>query len=301
VRSQLPSIIAAGLLSGALFYVVASLGLGFLFMFLPTLPLFYVGLGKAPIVALASGFLASGIVSLGGLAIGFFFLIVFALPTYYIASKALRLSALYGWFPLGVIFLNLTAFACAAMGLVTLHYAMQPGGLEQALAEHLQAEFSNMDGEYGSVMRQLTTTWSFLIFAFTIWLWNLTLYAHAWLANRLLRRVQRIVRPNLAIENFVMPNWILLLLGIAALASLIGSPAMQFFGKLSFVALLFPYFLLGMAILHEVSRKWPSRRFFLFFIYLMIFAQFWPCLAIAFIGFISHIKSLSAPPTSSKS
>ena len=42
------SALIAGLLSSGLFLVVFGIGLGFVFMFLPTLPLFFTGLGKSP-------------------------------------------------------------------------------------------------------------------------------------------------------------------------------------------------------------------------------------------------------------
>ncbi len=80
---------------------------------------------------------------------------------------------------------------------------------------------------------------------------------------------------------FAMPGWMLALLAICALASLIGSESMSFLGKSTLISLMLPYFFLGAALLQETSKTWPSRRFFLFFIYFIIFAQFWPALILA--------------------
>lgn len=296
----------AGVISACFFLFVTLLGLGFFFMFLPTLPLLVIGLGRDPRMTFKAMFVAAAVIALvGGIPVAIMYLLFLGLPAWYIADKSLlsRANSASGerqWYSMGYIFLNLTLYACAIMASITLYYTTQPGGIEQMLAASMKQEFSDVDGEYADVLNALITKWAFLIFSMTIWLWGLALYAHTWFAERLLANKNKTIRPNVAISLFVMPNWVLSLLGICALASLIGSPSMQFFGKSTLISLLLPYFFLGCAHMHKASLSWPSRRFFLFFVYFMVFAQFWPALILSGAGLWQHIKALSVPRVSSK-
>ena len=65
--------------------------------------------------------------------------------------------------------------------------------------------------------------------------------------------------------------------------------------------MMLPYFFLGCTLMHRACKTWPSSRFFIFFIYFLIFTQFWPVLILAFLGLWHQIKSLSGGGTWSKS
>src|SRR5690606_2069139 len=135
--------------------------------------------------------------------------------------------------------------------------------------------------------------WAFLIFPITIWLWAICLYAHLWLTTRLLRHKHLGQRPDVSVLPFTMPGWMLYLLAVSALASLIGGTSMQLLGKSSVIILLLPYFFLGAAIMHAHSKTWPSRRFFLFFVYFSIVALVWPAVLIAGFGVWQQLKTLN--------
>ncbi|MBY0407462.1 MAG: hypothetical protein K2Q01_07200, partial [Rickettsiales bacterium] len=130
------------------------------------------------------------------------------------------------------------------------------------------------------------------------WLWCIMLYAHGWLATRMLAKKGRALRPDFAVSTFPIPLWMLQLLAICALASLIGSDSMRFLGKASLISLMLPYFFLGAAVLREMTGNWPNPRFFLFFVYFMVFTQFWPALIVAALGMWRQIKLLSGGDSS---
>jgi hypothetical protein len=224
------------------------------------------------------------------------FLLFLGLPAWYFSKESLRWRGspeARQWMPVGLIITRLTLAACVAVVLMTLYYATQPGGLPQMLSENIHEAFIDLHEDYGDIIDMLANQWSFLVFATTIWLWGLALYAHAWLVGRFLTASHRQVRPDLAVEVFVLPHWLPSLLAICALASLIGSNNMSFLGKSTLISLLLPYFFQGCALMNLASKKWPSRRFFLFFVYFMIFAQFWPALILAGVGLCHQIKHLS--------
>ncbi len=118
------------------------MGLGFIFMFLPTLPLFFIGLGKEPRL-LACAALAAAIIiaSLAGLASMLVFLVLLALPAWYMADRSLRwrmaADGSREWMPLGLILIRLTIFGCAGLALITLFYA----GAARRPAAHAVAEY----------------------------------------------------------------------------------------------------------------------------------------------------------------
>ena len=300
------SILAAGAMSGGIFLLVASLGLGFYFMFIATLPLLTLGLGHDPKMALGSGAVASLIIAViaGSPVLGVMFLLFLGLPSWAIASQALTCRPGQGstatWFPIGTIMLRLTIYGVSAVALLTAYYALSDETIVAMMSRVIHEAFADLQKDFGDVIETLATQWSFLIFSMTIWLWGVALYAHGWLANRLLKNNNRQIRPDFAVTPFTIPNWMLTLLAICALASLIGGESMRFLGKTTLISLMLPYFFLGASLMHETSKTWPSRRFFLFFIYLSMFVQFWPALILSGVGLWHQIKHLSAPTPSSR-
>jgi len=297
--------LAAGLIAAALFLAVLITGLGFFFLFLPTLPLLWVGLSRAPKLALIGMLVASLVITLfATFSVGLFFLAFFGVPVFYITQWAL-LSRNEGgeivWFPIGLIFSRLTLYAGALLLLVAFYYHTQTGEFEMMLAEHIRATFSNVGEEYAEAVNLLAGKLLFLVFTMSIWLWGLLLYAHAWFANRQLVKKSRNIRPDFAVIIFLPPHYLPALLAIAAFASLTGSPEMAFLGKCLLTALMLPYFFLGVALMHDHTKAWANRKLLLFFIYFLVFTQFIPALILAGIGLVYHIKRLSARPDSTRS
>jgi hypothetical protein len=296
--------LVAGLVSAGLFLLILGLGLGFLFMFLPTLPLLMLGLGKEARLALAAMLVAALLIALvGGLQAALLFCCMLGIPAWYMTHQALLWREKAGareWYSVGLIMTHLTLYACTFVALLGIYYA-KDGGLSMLLADSIRTALAELKDGYSDIIEAMATRLSFLIFAITIWLWGMTLYAHGWLATRLLAHKKRAHRPDFTVTPFMIPGWMISLLLISALASLIGSTDMRFIGKSTLISLLLPYFFAGIAAMHAASRKWSSRGFFLFFIYFMTFALLWPALILAAIGFFHQIKGLSASGSSTKS
>ncbi len=301
MHKELKTALLAGLLSSGLFILVFGIGLGFVFMFLPTLPLFYAGLGTNARAARDASLMASCLIGLlsgpSALLVYLFFL---GLPASYICYKALFVRMREGerlWYPIGTILMRLSFWGCAMVALITVYYWNLDGGLPGLLADTIREAFTGLQDDYGDVIETLASSWSFLIFPVTLWLWCIMLFAHAWLTNRWLvnKGIQR--RPDFAITPFAIPSWLLSLLAICALASLIGSDSMRFLGKASLVSLMLPYFFMGSVYLKDTTKSWPNHRLLLFFVYFMVFTQFWPALILSGIGLWCQIKHLSQGET----
>ena len=285
----------AGILSAALFLIVGTLG--FVFMFLPTLPFFVLGLSKkAEALPAAIGIAILPITLLAGLPAAILFLLFLGLPTWHMSRYSLRWrmdgAGQVQWFPIGLIILRLTLYACALTASATFYYATQPETLPQLVGQNIRAAFAGMEEEFGDVVETLAGELSFLIFPVSLWLWGILLYAHAWLANRMLARKGLQVRADFSVEAFFMPKWMLSLLAISALASLIGGESMRFLGKITTLSLMLPYFFLGVSLMHTAFKTMPSRKILLFIIYFMVASQFWPALIIAGVGLWHQLKRL---------
>ena len=284
----------AGLLASGLFLV----SFGKVFLFLPSLPLFFIGLSSRSRLTYVAVFTATLLIGLiAGSAPGVLFLLFMGLPAWYFSKKSLLSGLGLGiaeriWYPIGLIIIDLTLYACVLLALMSWYYAYEPGGLQQLLSQDIQEAFSDTGGEYGDIIERMVS-WSFAIFPMTIWMWGIMLYSHAWLANKALTKQKLQIRPDIAVYGFIIPSWMLSLLAIAALATLIGSPAMGFLGKMILLTLMLPYFFLGCTIMHRVAKIWLSSRFFIFFVYFLIFTQLWPVLILAGIGLWHQIKCLS--------
>ena len=304
-RHPLAPALIAGVLAAVIFLIVVAAGLGFFFLFLPTLPLLYYGMHTQPKIALLGSLAAVIIIGIiAGPPIAVLFFLTLGLPSWHMADYSLHsrtaADGTQQWYPIGIIMLHLTICACALIALVTFYYANQPENIVQIMAHEIRSAFADLDQEYGDIINLLAGPWSFLIFSVTIWFWALALYAHGWMAHRILLLQKQNLRPDFSIQPFLPPDWLLSLLMICGLAALIGGESLKFLGNAAFLSLLLPYFFCGIAIMHHASKNWPSRRFFLFFVYLMLLAQLWPVLIIAAIGLFKHIKHLSGPKTSSK-
>ena len=90
--------IMAGLASAIIFFVVLQLGLGSFFLFLPCLPLFYLGLSRGGRSSLMAACIASiAIAVIGAPAVGVSVLLLIGIPTWYISNRSLRMQGGIRW------------------------------------------------------------------------------------------------------------------------------------------------------------------------------------------------------------
>lgn len=276
--------------------MVAGLGLGFAFLFLPTLPLFYHLLNRTPGNASAAIVTASIIITLvAGSAVGLMFFLFLGVPTHYFASSSLRFrprDATLEWQPIGPLLTRLTVYGTCALACVTMYYYAQGISLPHLLTGLLRAAFANAGDEYGEVIGMISGELFTFALPFTLWLWVILLFANAWMAQRLLAHNRKQLRPNMAITPFTLPAWLLTLLAICAFASLAGSEALSFLGKTSLLTLMLPYFFLGLSLLHQAVKAMSNKKIILFFTYLALLLQLWPVFVFVGIGFWHQVKGL---------
>ena len=126
--------------------------------------------------------------------------------------------------------------------------------------------------------------------------WSLLMLFHMWVAQEILQRFDHTLRPMPDFLHFELPRYLLwLLLGAVALSFIPGETAFLG-GALTFV-LLVPSFLLGLSVIHAISRRWIDhsalRYSVLGLFYLILIIPGWLIVPVALLGIIenwAHIR-----------
>lgn len=314
---QNPVVVAvlAGIVAGLLSVSVLSGSLLALPLFyLTPLPLFIVGLGWGVINAAIAGLVAGVVVTLliGGLG-GIGFLILFAVPVALITYLALLWRQSDGqsrqeWYPSGSIITWIAAMAGALAALMVLSVGLDAESyranwqeiLENMLVEPLEslgdAAPEGLDAE------QIKEFISFMIPALpalfaTIWM--AAVVVSLWAAGRIIDRSGRALRPWPDTGAMTFPRG----MPIAFVASMAGTllPGILGIIAVGFAgAFITAYIILGLVVIHVVSRRWSMRSFILAAVYIGLFLVGWIPLIIATIGIAEPIfdlrKRFSANP-----
>ena len=110
------------------------------------------------------------------------------------------------------------------------------------------------------------------------------------------------LRPAETQDRLKMPVWFDFALGLSLLGAWIASgwPATL---SAVFAAILFgAYFLLGLAVIHAISRHWNGRVWFLAGLYFLIFVMAWVIVPIGLLGLLEsrlNLRRAPAPPPKS--
>ncbi len=129
--------------------------------------------------------------------------------------------------------------------------------------------------------------------AVVVLFWSLLTLGSMWLAQLILIRSDNNLRPMPELRDMELPGFLLALLGGALLLSLIPGPAAQLGGALM-IAFLVPYFLLGLAVIHAISRAWMARIAILSGFYVLLIFTGWLIIPISLIGLLEPWAKLRA-------
>lgn len=126
--------------------------------------------------------------------------------------------------------------------------------------------------------------------------WSLLTLLHMWIAQEILQRFEHTLRPMPDFLDFGLPPYLLwLLLGGVILSFIPGETA--FLGGALTLVLLVPYFLLGLSVIHAISRRWIDRAALRYSVlglfYLILVIPGWLIVPIALLGIVenwAHIR-----------
>lgn len=297
--------IGAGILS-ALLYATAATGSAFstLPVLLSPLPVFMVGLSQNARAAMISGI--TGTVALGiagGPLAGAAYFLANALAPIQLCRLALMSRHYTGadgkpateWYPTGMLLLWLTGLGIVLLLVSALVIQSFEGGLRQWISETAQ-----VDALVSAIIQAQTQTGQtefdkaelsdqlirMALPAIGIFWLGLALVNGA-LAQRLLVRMGRNARPSPGLLFMHLPG-ITLLPVAAGLAMAMLPGDMGLTGMAVAVMGAVPYFFLGLATVHVISRRLPARTPGLATLYLILALYGWPCLVVAGLGVIEQ-------------
>ncbi|HTV89459.1 MAG TPA: DUF2232 domain-containing protein [Stellaceae bacterium] len=288
----------------ACLYVAARLGTpgALVLVYMTQLPLFVAGLwlgaGAAAIAGLTGALvlLTSGDLVGAGIFVG-----LNALPVALLVSRALlarrAADATLSWYPPGLLAAWLTGLALAGMAVAVLVFG-GAGGLEAALDAAIGAAFDRFT-QVPPVDRDETVAMLAMIAPGMIAAsWMATAIVNAALAQGMLARFGANWRPSPDLAGLALPLWLPAALGLGAAATLAGGAA-RFVGINVMLALLVPFCLAGLAVLHAAARRLPQPALALGGFYTIAALFGWPFLAVAVLGLLESwlgLRRRLAPP-----
>jgi hypothetical protein len=122
--------------------------------------------------------------------------------------------------------------------------------------------------------------------------WLMVVAANGILAQGVLSRFGRNLRPAPDIAQIELPQWLGLAAAATALVALLASGDVAFLARSLLVVLLLPYFFAGLAVIHAACRNRASRTILLIVFYLILALLAWPAILVAGLGVLDQTIGL---------
>lgn len=296
--------LGAGAVSALLhFAAMSSWMLGIPLALFTQLPLFLVGLGygtRAVAYAGGAGVVLTGLIA--GLFAALNFAVVDAVPVALVVFQALRSrtgpDGEVNWYPLGLLVMWLTVYAAAVLVLASILLSGAEGGMEGVLRDLFVDTPQDLAGP--PVNPQIEAMIDALVpmlpgFALTMWM--LVVAINGALAQTILVRNGRNLRPSPDLAGLALPNWMMIAVAAACVVAFLGPGALDFIGQNLALVLAVPFFFSGLALIHMLARRSTNRKVILVLFYaLLVFSLMmmgWRAIVpVAVLGLISHLANL---------
>jgi hypothetical protein len=290
--------LAAGLLSALLFLSVAKgIAFGVLLSYAAPLPLLMAGLGLGMgAAAIASIVGAAAVAMVVGEFAALPFMVAVGLPGVIVANRALLWRAdpdgTTVWYPPGLV---LAWLAAAGLALILIGAALvsgHPDGVRGWIAEVIGRTLELVAPEVAAEDRSKAVEWWTPLFpAMVVGSWLLMAALNSVGAQGLLVRMGRNRRPSPAYRELWLPDWLALVLVVAAAAGMLAGGDLGYIGLNAALVSLVPFAFLGVAGIHRWAAGKSQARFILAVTYgLLILAFGWAAMAAAGLGLVRFWK-----------
>ncbi|MFN4281466.1 MAG: DUF2232 domain-containing protein [Alphaproteobacteria bacterium] len=293
--------------AGALLYLATFLGgpAGMMLAYLAPLPLFAAGLGFGATAGMIAAVTATVLVAAASAGpFGLAFAAIYALPAAVLTRLALRRApdpdpegSQEGddeWYPAGRLLAWLVIYGCglfAALALVSGEDAIAEmvGWVAEKMGEVLSSAGDPQAPEMAVETLQGIAGYFPAILLFS---WAIMLIVNATIAEALLAKAGRAIRPKPAYAAVELPSWYAgAAAGVSALALIapwLELGALTFVARNAALAMLVPFFLVGLAVIHVWTRRLPARGMILAGCYLVLLVFGWLALPVAGLGFMEQ-------------
>lgn len=296
---------AAAGLAGALAWLAAYLGAmpGLVLSYLAPAPLFLAGLGlggAGGVAAAAGGALL--ILAVGGPPGATIFVLTIAVPAVLLTRKAMLSRSVAAdeevagagateWYPPGLLAAWLAGLGVAGLSAIALYLLSEPDGMQGTVAA-LTAELATaMEMPEPAMFSQVATP---LLPGLMVSAWMVMLTLNGALAQTILVRAGRNLRPSPDIAALYLPGWIAPAGALAAAIGLLAPGDLGYFGRNLVAVLAVPFFFQGLAVVHALTRRSASGRPLLAIFYVLLIVLGWLVLLVAVLGLAEQIAGFRA-------
>ena len=281
----------AGVLSAVLHALLLTGSLGaFVFAYLAQLPLFVVGLWMGFGGAALAGVVATiALAAAGGVIFALAYLAANAVPavamTWLAQLNRRTEDGRIDWYPAGLLVAWLVSFGAAAFLGLCLLLSGEPGGAQGLVQRFLAAGLRALagpgldDAAIGGAASVMARFFPGMVAGS----WMAMIIANAVLAQGLLVRLHRNVRPSPAMAEIDLPDWMLPALAICVLGTFMPGHAGFIGGNLTLIFVI-GYALAGLGVIHALLARSPNRSGLLGVAYIFVFLFGWPLLIAALLG-----------------
>lgn len=285
----------AGIASAVFYGVAPASPLGaMLVAVLVAAALFMAGLGLGTLagaVASAAGILA--VMAIHGPVGAATFALSFGVPVAILVRQTMLSRSVDGeteWYPTGFLAATLTILG---LGMGAAYTAILPmlGVLEQAeaLLRVFAENFAAGSGEITveELMDQIKWVMRLLPGMLTGF-WMLALLAGGVLAQAVLEKMKRNLRPRPDFAGIQLPNWMAAVAAVTmAGAMFVPDPVGLYAVSMAFAAC-FGFLIQGLAVVHAFNRKIKGGMILMVIFYLLVFAPVWPAILLVLLGAVEQ-------------
>lgn len=287
----------AGIASAVLYGVAPPGPLGaILVAVLVSVPLFLAGLSLgtlAGVVASATGIVVSLI--LHGPLIAGVYAMSFGAPVAILVRQALLSRIGEGgveWYPAGLLAATLTMIGLA---LAVVFTAVLPMLGVQELAEKMLRGFAEnfAAGTEGltaeEVLEQINLERILrLLPGMIAGFWMLALLGGGSMAQVILEKMGRNLRPSPDFAGIELPNWLAVVAAVSMAAGMFAPDPIGAYAVSMAFAACFPFLVQGLALVHAFIRKIQGGAILLVIFYLLVFAPVWPAMLVVLLGAVEQ-------------
>ncbi len=289
--------VAAGLFSAVMSAILLTGSPIALFIaYFTQLPIYLIGLS----LGIGEGIVTAGTATIavllagGGVETAFSFLFVHAIPSLaLIRQNLLNRSDASGriqWYPPGPLVAGLAAYAALIFVAVVVLFAGHEGGLTGMLYEPIEKQLNVLlPHESANVRQELANMTVAILPGMVAASWLVMVAVNAVVAQGLLVRAGKNIRPSPKYTDLAIPRWTMSALAASAALWLIGGESMGLIGQTLTIIFGIPFAFQGVAMVHGFVRALPSGGALLFVCYFLLFISGgWLMLVAALLGLVGQ-------------
>ncbi len=266
------------------------------FTYLASVPLLAVGLSQGLLLTITAACIAVISIFLGLYATAAaVYIAISALPAIIVVRQALfsrpgpNQNELE-WYPIGLILSWLTSCGLLLLGFLIVYTLGEEGGLAGASHRMLDKVFLAIS-KHNPQVSQFIDILAIYLPGMLLSVWLLISVVNSALAQNFLSRIGHSIRPLPSYSSFELPNWMSLALATAILLSFFPG-SLGDFGRNASPLLSTPFFLLGLAVIHTLSRQLGARKMILAGLYTLLIIVGWLSAVIVLLGVLEQWISL---------